>query len=50
VVDEFRLDFDEAYQYVAAMSRGLKLVSVDDDFDDTDRDRQTPRDVLDERM
>jgi hypothetical protein len=49
VMREYNLDFDDAYQYVAAKTRDLELVSFDDDFDDTDLDRLTPQDVLDER-
>lgn len=48
-MSEFGLDFDDGYQYVAATSHGLKLVSFDDDFDNTDLGRLTPQDVLDQR-
>ncbi|MFB6229809.1 MAG: PIN domain-containing protein [Salinibacter sp.] len=48
-MNEYRLDFDDANQYVAAASRELKLVSFDTDFDRTDLDRWEPRDVLDAR-
>jgi hypothetical protein len=44
----FRLDFDDAYQYVAAEKHDLTLVSFDADFDRTDRGRKTPVDVLGE--
>jgi predicted nucleic acid-binding protein len=37
----FNLDFDDAYQYVAAEKYDLTLVSLDDDFDRTERGRQT---------
>jgi predicted nucleic acid-binding protein len=46
---QFNLDFDDAYQYVAATSRDLELVSFDTDFDRTDLDRLEPQDVLDRR-
>ena len=46
-MNEFRLDFDDAYQYVAATSRELDLVSFDTDFDRTDIERLEPADVLD---
>lgn len=36
------LDFDDAYQYVAAEIHGLKLVSLDADFDRTPNGRLTP--------
>jgi predicted nucleic acid-binding protein len=42
----FRLDFDDAYQYVAAKRDGLILVSFDSDFDKTDIGRRTPADLL----
>jgi len=42
------LDFDDAYQYVAAEKHDLTLVSFDADFDRTDRGRKTPADVLGE--
>jgi hypothetical protein len=40
------LDFDDAYQYVAAEKHDLTLVSFDADFDRTDRGRKTPAEVL----
>nr|HID14904.1 PIN domain-containing protein [Anaerolineae bacterium] len=45
----FRLDFDDAYQYVAAEEYGLTLVSFDTDFDRTERGRKTPAQVLSAR-
>ncbi|MDA1191020.1 MAG: hypothetical protein O3A46_04965 [Candidatus Poribacteria bacterium] len=45
----FRLDFDDAYQYVAFERRGLTLVSFDGDFDRTERGRTTPDAILAER-
>jgi predicted nucleic acid-binding protein len=47
-MNEFRLDFDDAYQYVAATARDLSLVSFDTDFDRTDIERLEPADVLDQ--
>jgi len=44
----YRLDFDDAYQYVAAEKHDLTLVSFDSDFDQTDRGRKTPAEVLGE--
>ena len=44
--ERFRLDFDDAYQYVTAREYGLTLVSFDADFDRTDRKRRTPAEVL----
>jgi uncharacterized protein len=46
--ERFKLDFDDAYQYVAAAKHDLTLVSFDADFDRTDRGRKTPADVLGE--
>lgn len=42
----FGLDFDDAYQYVAAEKHNLTLVSFDSDFDRTERGRTTPGAVL----
>jgi len=43
-----KLDFDDAYQYVAAEKHNLTLVSFDADFDRTDRGRKTPAELLEE--
>jgi hypothetical protein len=45
-IERFSLDFDDAYQYLAAEKHGLTLVSFDTDFDQTDLRRQTPAQVL----
>jgi len=42
----FNLDFDDAYQYSAAIRHGLKIVSFDADFDRTTEGRLLPTDVL----
>lgn len=42
----FNLDFDDAYQYVAAERYNLTLVSFDSDFDRTERGRKTPAEIL----
>jgi len=42
----FKLDFDDAYQYVAAEQNNLTLVSLDADFDRTPRGRLTPAAAL----
>lgn len=39
------LDFDDAYQYVAAEAHGLMLISFDADFDRTERGRKEPHQV-----
>lgn len=46
VAQRFNLDFDDAYQYVAAEKYDLTLVSFDSDFDQTERGRRTPAEVL----
>ena len=46
VMEQFNPDFDDAYQYVAAEKHDLTLVSLDSDFDRTDRGRKTPLQVL----
>ena len=42
----FNLDFDDAYQYVAAERHGMTLVSFDADFDRTELGRRTPDQAL----
>ncbi len=42
----FQLDFDDAYQYVAAERYNLTLVSLDSDFDRTERERKTLGELL----
>lgn len=42
VMQQFSLDFDDAYQYVAAEKYGLTIVSFDADFDQTKKGRRTP--------
>jgi len=43
---QFRLDFDDGCQYVAAEKHGYVLISLDSDFDHTDRGRKTPVEAL----
>ena len=43
---QWQLDFDDAYQYTAATMYHADLVSFDRHFDQTDRGRLTPQDVL----
>ena len=45
-ISQFHLDFDDAYQYVAAEKYDLILVSFDKDFDRTGRKRKTPGEIL----
>ena len=46
VIEQFKLDFDDAYQYVAAEKYNLTLVSFDGDFDCTERGKKTPAEIL----
>jgi len=46
IVQQFNLDFDDAYQYVTAEKHNLILVSFDAHFDKTPRGRKTPADLL----
>jgi predicted nucleic acid-binding protein len=46
VMNDFNLDFDDAYQYVAAEVYEAILVSFDGDFDSTERGRSTPAELL----
>ena len=41
----YNLDFDDAYQYVAAEANDLKLVSLDHDFDRVPSGRVHPKDI-----
>ena len=44
----YKLDFDDAYQYVAAEKHDLTLLSFDADFERTERGRRTPAQILEE--
>ena len=45
-VEQFDLDYDDAYQYVCASKHDLTLVSFDSDFDSTELGKRTPSQVL----
>lgn len=45
IITQFNLDFDDAYQYLAAEKYELRLVSFDGDFDRTGLGRKTPAEV-----
>ena len=45
-MSKFNLDFDDAYQYVAAEKQGLVIVSFDGDFNRTARGKKTPAEIL----
>ena len=46
IAETYRLDFDDAYQFVAATREQLTIVSYDSDFDRTPIGRVTPEQVL----
>ncbi len=46
VKDKYNLDFDDAYQCVAAEKHDLVIVSFDRDFDRTARGKKTPAEIL----
>ncbi len=46
VIGEWNLDFDDAYQYVAAEKHALTLVSFDLDFDRTELGGKTPTAIM----
>jgi predicted nucleic acid-binding protein len=46
LMDLYQLDFDDAYQYVAAEQYGATIVSFDNDFDTTPLGRTTPAQIL----
>jgi predicted nucleic acid-binding protein len=46
VMDTFNLDFDDAYQYIAAEQNNLIIVSFDRDLDGTARGKKTPAEIL----
>jgi uncharacterized protein len=45
VTEEFKLDFDDAYQYIAAEKYNLTIVSFDSDFDRTTLGKKTPSEI-----
>jgi len=46
MIEQFNLDFDDAYQYAVAEKYDLTIVSFDSDFDRTERGRKTPGEVV----
>ncbi len=50
VIKEFKLDFDDAYQYVAAEKHSVELVSFDTDFAGTERGSVTPGTIVTRRQ
>ena len=47
---KYKLDFDDAYQYAASDKFDFKIVSFDQDFDRTDRGRNSPREIEPEQQ
>lgn len=45
MMEQFNIDFDDAYQYRAAEKYDLTIVSFDSDFDRTTRGRKTPVEI-----
>lgn len=46
IARKFNLDFDDAYQYLAAEKFNLQLISFDKDFDRTEQKRKEPSEVM----
>jgi len=46
IAQMFHLDFDDAYQYLAAEKHDLQLISFDRDFDKTKRGRKEPGEAV----
>jgi len=42
---KYSLDFDDAYQYLAAELNDLQIISFDKDFDKTEKGRKEPGDI-----
>ncbi len=45
-METYRLDFDDAYQYTAAIEHDLALMSFDSDFERTPGGKVSPADVI----
>ena len=45
-INQFNLDFDDAYQYVTAQRNNLVIVSFDNDFNRTPEGRRTPAEIV----
>jgi predicted nucleic acid-binding protein len=45
-IDKYNLDFDDAYQCVAAAQNDLVIVSFDNDLDKTAKGKKTPAEIL----
>lgn len=49
-MEEYSLDFDDAYQYAAARKMNLEIVSFDTDFDQTPEKKMLPGQVIQEEI
>ena len=47
IIKDYKLDFDDAYQYLVENRHKMQLVSFDSDFDKTDINRVLPSEILD---
>lgn len=45
-IQNFNLDFDDAYQYLVAEKSHLVIISFDTDFDNTELGRKEPSEIL----
>ena len=45
-VEKYNLDFDDAYQYLAAKNHHLQLISFDKDFNKTDINKKEPQEAI----
>lgn len=46
LAQDFKLDFEDSYQYLAAKKYNLQLISFDSDFDRTERGRKKPAEII----
>ena len=46
ISQQYNLDFDDSYQYIAAEKHGLQLISFDKDFDALPAKRKEPSEIL----
>jgi hypothetical protein len=46
IMNEYNMDFDDAYQYVAAEKYNLIIISFDGDFDRTQLGRKYPVEII----
>ena len=44
--EKYKLDFDDAYQYMLAEKHQLQIISFDKDFDETELRRKEPAELV----